>query len=380
MHQVVHIITGLNNGGAETMLLKLLSGMDNRRFSSHVISLTDRGTMADRFEEINVPVLTCNMQPGQFSLLKFFSLIRHLRHLKPDIVQTWLYHSDLLGGVAARLLGHSRVIWNIRHNNLDPDKNKSHTLWTVRANAVLSRWIPETIICNSTNSANIHQNIGFDHSRFTIIPNGFDVQQFKPDASSRREVRAELAISNDIPLVGLIARFDPQKNHQGFIDAASLVSAQYPDARFVLAGTGANWATHELSNWIDQKGLRDRFLLLGRRDDICRITAALDVAVCASWGEGFPNAVGEAMASGVPCVVTDVGDCRDIVGDTGHVVRAGHMAELATQVSTLLGMPKQAREELGARARQRIVDHFLLPHIIRQYEQLYTSSLNKESR
>jgi len=380
MYQIAHIITGLNNGGAETMLLKLLSGMDKKMFSSCVISLTGGGVMAERFESIGIPVLTCDMQPGRSNLANFFTLIRHLRRVKPDVVQTWLYHSDFLGGIAARLLGHSRVVWNIRHNNLDPDKNKSHTLWTVRINAILSRWVPETIICNSGNSADVHQSIGFDHSRFTIIPNGFDVQQFKPDASARREVREELSIPDETPLVGLIARFDAQKNHQGFIEAASLIANQHPNARFVLAGTDASWDTHALSSWIDARGLRGRMFLLGRRDDIYRITASLDVAVSTSWGEGFPNAVGEAMASGVPCVVTDVGDCSFIVGDTGYVVQAGQMSALAQQVCVLLDMPKHARAELGARARQRIVDRFLLHDIIHQYEQLYISLLDKEQR
>lgn len=360
------------------MLLKLLSRMDKKMFSSCVISLTGRGVMADRFEAIGIPVLTCDMQPGKFNFLKFFALVKHLRHVKPDLVQTWLYHSDFLGGIAARLLGHSRVVWNIRHNNLDPDKNKSHTLWTVRINAVLSRWVPDTIICNSTNSADVHQKIGFAHSRFAIIPNGFDVQQFKPDASARREVREELGVTDETPLVGLIARFDAQKNHKGFIEAASLIATRHPNARFVLAGTDASWSTHALSDWIDARGLRDRMFLLGRRDDVFRITAALDVAVSTSWGEGFPNAVGEAMASGVPCVVTDVGDCNFIVGETGYVAQPGDMSALAQHVCALLDMPKQARAELGARARQRIVDRFLLHDVILHYEQLYISLLTKE--
>jgi glycosyltransferase involved in cell wall biosynthesis len=371
LSKIVHIITGLNSGGAEIMLLKLLSGMQHTGLEHSVISLGDRGVMAGRLEEIGVQVLTCGMTPGRISPFKFLKLVSTLRRLKPDIVQTWLYHADLLGGLAARVAGTPRVYWNIRHSNLDPDKNKRHTLWTVRTNALLSRWIPDTIVCNSSNSVAIHQGVGFDPGKFIVIPNGFDLQRFSPDAPARASVRKELGLAPHARLVGLIARFDPLKNHRGFMQAASQVAQLSPDAAFLLAGTDINSSNGALAGWIREAGLDGRVHLLGMREDIPRLTAALDVAVCCSWGEGFPNAIGEAMACAVPCVVTNVGDCAGIVGDTGWVVQPGDMAELARCIAEALGLPAEAWRARGAAARQKVIDRYSLPAIVSQYEAQY---------
>ncbi len=370
---MLHVITGLNTGGAETMLYKLLAGMDRARFDLMVISLTGRGVMAERIESLGIPVLTCDMRPGRFTLMGFARLLRFIRDFRPHLVQTWLYHADLLGGIAARMSGVRHVVWNIRHSNLDPDKNKAHTLWVVRLNGFLSRLVPERIICNSFNSVLIHRSVGFSADRFAVIPNGFDADLFHPDEEVRRSVRDEVDVTPDAPLVGLVARFDPQKNHRGFVDAAARVHERQPDAYFVLVGAGCEWSNADLAAWIDARSLRERFRLLGRRDDIPRLTAAFDVGVCASWGEGFPNAVGEAMACGVPCVVTDVGDCADIVGDTGWVARSGAMDVLGDRIADALALSADARIALGARARARIIERYSLEAIVRRYEELYRS-------
>lgn len=374
MSKIVHIITGLNSGGAEIMLLKLLSGMQRTGLTHAVISLGDRGVMASRLEEIGIQVLTCGMTPGRINPFKFLKLVAMLRRLKPDLVQTWLYHADLLGGLAARLAGTPRVYWNIRHSNLDPDKNKRHTLWTVRTNALLSRWVPDAIVCNSSNSVAIHQGVGFDPGKFIVIPNGFDLQRFRPDALARASVREELKLAPHTRLVGLVARFDPLKNHRGFVQAASRVAQLVPDTAFILAGTDVDASNTALAGWIREAGLAERVHLLGRREDIPRLTASLDVAVCCSWGEGFPNAIGEAMACAVPCVVTNVGDCASIVGDTGWVVQSGDMAGLAQCITEALGLPAQAWQARGAAARQKVTDRYSLPAVVSQYEAQYLNA------
>lgn len=371
--RIAQVITGLNTGGAETMLYKLLAGIDRARFDLRVISLTGRGVMAERIESLGISVLTCDMRPGRLSLAGFVRLLRFIRDFQPHLVQSWLYHADLLGGVAARMSGVRHVVWNIRQSNLDSDKNKLHTLWVVRLNGALSRLVPERIICNSYNSVLIHRSVGFSADRFAVIPNGFDADLFHPDDEARRSVRDELDVTPDAPLVGLVARFDPQKNHRGFVDAAAWVHELHPDAYFVLVGAGAEWGNAELAAWIDAHSLRERFRLLGRRDDMPRLTTSFNVAVCASWGEGFPNAVGEAMACGVPCVVTDVGDCADIVGDTGWVVQPGAMDVLGERISNVLAMSVDAQLAIGARARARIMERYSLEAIVRRYEELYRS-------
>lgn len=373
---LVHIITGLNTGGAEVMLYKLLSRLDRSRYKFLVISLTDRGVMADRIEALGIPVVACNMRPGRFTFIGFARLLGFIRRVRPQLVQTWLYHADLIGGVAARILDVRLVVWNIRHSNLDREKNKAHTLFVVRVNARLSAFVPRRIVCNSSSSAVIHQALGFYGNKFEIIPNGFDAELFHPDEEAKLSVREELGVPSDALLIGLVARFDLQKNHQGFVEAAARIGSINKRAIFVLVGSGIDWSNVALAAWIDGHSLRERFRLLGRRDDMQRLTAAFDVGVCSSWGEGFPNAVGEAMACGVPCVVTDVGDCADMVADTGWVVPPGDTRALADCILEALSLPMSERVAKGVRARNRVIEHYSLEAIVRRYEELYRSLLH----
>jgi glycosyltransferase involved in cell wall biosynthesis len=205
-----------------------------------------------------------------------------------------------------------------------------------------------------------------------VIPNGFDLQQFKPAPEARQELCAELGIMSNACLAGLIGRFDPQKDHGTFVRASALLRDRKPDLHFILCGDGISWDNSELSRWILNVGMRDRFHLLGRRDDLPRITAGLDVSCLSSaYGEAFPLVVGEAMACGVPCVVTDVGDCAMIVGETGVVTIPGDAQGLARGIGRILDMPPEARLSLGESARRRIQENFSLQRITREYENVY---------
>lgn len=369
--RIDHIITGLETGGAEMMLRKLLEQMEPARFRSRVISLTDSGTMGRAIEGLGVPVETCGMKPGRLAPGGFRRLLAFLRKDRPQIVQTWLYHADLLGGIAGKMAGVPHVLWNVRHGNLDPHRNKRTTLWTVRLNARLSRRIPQAIICNSRQAMQTHIAAGFASDRFILIPNGFDCSKFAPCDAARKAVRDELGITATAPLVGMIARFDQQKNHEGFIAAAKIVASARTNTHFLLAGRGIVNENSQLTGWIAAAGLRERVHLLGERRDVPRLLASLDVAVSASHGEAFPNAVGEAMASGVPCVVTDVGDCAEIVGDSGFIAASGDVNAFASHILHLLAMPATERQMLGQRARQRILSSYSIEAVSARYEALY---------
>lgn len=355
------------------MLLKLLQEIDKGDFEVSVVSLSGRGAMADRFEAVGIPVFVCDMKPGRFSIPGIFRLIKYIYKIRPDIVQSWLYHADLLGGGVARILGFRHIVWNIRNNNLDKDKNKAGTLFVARIAANLSNWIPQKIICNSINSAHIHQKYGFRGDIFAIIPNGFDLEHFRPNSLARESVRTELKLPASCQLVGLVARFDSQKNHKGFFDAARMLVHRVPEVYFMLVGTGINWENKDLVAFIGSQELTDSVRLLGQRDDIPRLTAALDVAVSASWGEGFPNTIGEAMACEVPCVVTDVGDCAEIVGETGWVAAPGDAAALSHGMYAALTLPGPERARIGSMARARIADRYAIATVVDQYESLYRS-------
>jgi glycosyltransferase involved in cell wall biosynthesis len=371
MIKVAHVITDLQPGGAETMLHRVLSGIDTSSFDCKVISMTGDGPIGDRIRAAGFPVSVLGMKPGVPNPTGLLRLAQWLRRSNCDVVQTWMYHADLLGGLAAKLAGHNPlVVWNIRHG--DPGTHhKRITRWTVRACAALSRRIPARIVCCSRVACRFHGANGFAGDKMIVIPNGFDIHQFRPDPEARRSVRTELGITDESPLVGLIGHVRPQKDHRNFLRAAALIASQNPRAHFVLCGSGATWNHPQLSAWIDEADIRGRCHLLGRRDDVAAIAAALDVAVSSSYSEGFPNAVGEAMACGVPCVVTNVGDSGYLVNDTGGVVPPSDPEALAQSCLELLRMRPQERLQLGTAARRRIEQHFGLPAIIARYEALY---------
>ena len=205
-----------------------------------------------------------------------------------------------------------------------------------------------------------------------IIPNGFDCQILRPDEAARKAVRSELGVTDDTVLVGLVARYHPMKDHIGFLKAAGMVVRSHPEVRFVLAGTGVSSKQPELSEAVKQNELQDHVILLGERSDIPRLNNAFDIACSASaWGEGFSNSIGEAMACGAPCAVTDVGDSAYIVADTGLVSPPRDPQALANAIARLIAMGRSGRQQLGAQARKRVETEFSLPSIVQRYEDLY---------
>jgi glycosyltransferase involved in cell wall biosynthesis len=376
--RIVFIITGLSTGGAEMMLLKVLERLDRQRFTPHVISLTTLGELAPRIAALGIPVEALGMKPGLPSPLGFVRLVQLLKHLKPDVVHTWMYHADLLGGLAARLAGVSAVGWCIRNSNLDRDKTRFSTRAVVGLCASISKWVPSRILSCSEKARQIHVARGYAAEKMVVVPNGFDLARFKPDIDARRRVRAELGITDQTPLVGLIGRFDPQKNHAGFFEAAGMLHRRMPQVHFVLAGQGIDMSNAAIMQAITQEGVLANTHLLGLRNDMPGLMAALDVLASSSYGEAFPNVLGEAMACGVPCAVTDVGDSAYIVGDTGRVVASGDMTGLAAALEELLALAPSEKAALGERARARVAAHFEIGKVVQQYEDFYEALLANE--
>ncbi len=369
--KIVFIISGLNTGGAEIMLLRLLARIDRSRFSPHVISLATLGEIGPHIQALDIPVETLGMRARRPNLLAFFQLVRRLNVLKPDIVQTWMYHADLAGGLAARITGVSAAVWGIHHSNLDRDKNKLATRMVVYVCAWLSRWLPNRVLICSETARQVHVDMGYVEDKMAVVPNGFDLATFRPDPAARLAVRAELGVEPGTPLVGLVGRLNPQKNHAGFFEAAGHLRGHLPKVQFVLVGKGVDEGNHELVRIAETAGVRSVTHFLGLRRDIPCLMASLDVLVSSSYGEAFPNVLGEAMACGVPCVVTDVGDSAYIVGETGCVVPPGDMAGLARAIEKLLVLPAEQRQMLGQRARARVAEHFEIGQVVQRYEAFY---------
>jgi glycosyltransferase involved in cell wall biosynthesis len=367
--KIVHLITGLQVGGAEIMLYKLLSRMDAERFHNIVVCMTDEGQVADWIRRLGIDVHALRMRRGRPSMGAVLRMVRLLWRERPAILQTWLYHADLLGLLTARLAGCPRIVWNIRSSNLEMYGHKRLLRYTFRTCARLSSH-PDAIIVNSVAGRRDHRRIGYHPRAWVLIPNGFDTERFRPDPRARC-LRSELGLSSDTFLIGLVARFDPLKDHATFLRAASIFHCCRPEVHFVLAGRDVDSGNPAIARLVEQGKLTGAVHLLGERRDVPRLTAGLDVATSCSVSEGFPNAVGEAMASAVPCVVTDVGDSALLVGDTGLVVPPGRPDQLAEAWMRMVELEPAARQRLGDAARQRILSTFGLDAISRRYQDLY---------
>lgn len=370
--KILHVITGLDVGGAETQLHRVATSMDRASFDSRVVSLIAPGAMGDRLRQDGIRVDSLDMQRGIPSPSGLIKLVKLIRDWRPDVVQTWLYHADLAGVIAARLAfpvgGGPRVAWNLRCSYMALDEYRRMTGVTLKACATLSG-LPDLVVTNSHEAKRFHTELGYSPKRFEVIPNGFDTNFFKPDVEAGQSVREELSISEDTPIVGHVARFDAMKDHKTFIQAAAKVAGE-TKVCIVMVGRGVDYDNVDLATWMRESGLEpERVRLLGERTDVPRIMTAMDVHVSSSLGESFPNVVGEAMACGVLNVVTDVGDSALLVEGTGVVVQPGDSDGLARGVISLLEAPRDTKEM----AREKIIKRFSLESVAAKYETVYRS-------
>ncbi len=366
--RVTHLITDLDVGGAERMLAKLVAGTDPARVRHAVISLLPPGSTAAEIAAAGCPVASLDMRRGRLAPGALIRLVGLLRADRPDVLQSWLYHADLMGTIAGRIARVPTIAWNLRCSDMDLSLYPRSTTLVVRALALLSR-LPDVVIANSEAGRAAHKALGYRPRRWEIIPNGFDIGLFRPDLGARGSLRAELGLAPDTKLIGMLARFDPMKDHATFLAAAARLAHANAGVHFVLAGRGIEPANVALAG---EPALAGRLHLLGERADSARILAALDLATLSSaFGEGCPNVVGEAMACEVPCVATDVGDAARMIGETGRVVPPRDPAALAAAWAETLALSATDRAALGAAARSRIAEGYSLAAVRERYTALY---------
>ncbi len=367
--KVMHVIVGLETGGAESMLCRLVTNMPNH--SHTIVSLTNIGSIGRDLVAKGYTINALCAKPSTI-IYAFFRLWRLIRRDQPDVIQTWMYHADLLGGLAGRLAGISNVIWNIRNTEI-PQRSISVTGLVVRLCAMLSRTIPKSIICCSRAGVKSHAMLGFDHNRMIVIPNGFDTKFFMPPLQSKKAIRSLLGLPHDSFIIGIVGRFDPLKGHDNFVEAAGIIAAQRTkNYNFLMVGRDIDCHNSKLNSIILKKGGQAKFILLGERKDIPNIMYSLDVLCLASKAEGFPNVVAEAMLMQVPCVVTDVGDAALIVGQAGRVVPPCNPHALAKTLMDLELMPHGDLQAIGFAARRRVVDSFGIHTAVKRYEEVYS--------
>ena len=380
MIRIAHIITGLGIGGAEMMLAKLLSRTDRSQFEPFVISLSDQGVLGERIKDLHIPVSAAGMKPGRPMTAGLCRLVSMVRSIKPDLIQGWMNHGNLAAQLSAFFQGHRvPVIWNIRQSIYSLAYYKKMTMALMKMGSYLS-YLPEAIIYNSRTGAAQHEAIGFRRDKRIIIPNGFDVDTFKPDLEAVASVRTELGIPSENIVIGLIASYSPLKDHATFLKAASLLLEKYSGVRFILAGLGIDGNNGRLRSLLMKLNISKSVYLLGERFDIPRLTACMDIASSSSYAEGFSNVIGEAMSCGVPCVVTDVGDSALLVGDTGLIVEPRNPKALCDGWKEIIEMPTLNRRRLGERARDRIIENFSIDAVCMLYDQLYGEVFDHEKR
>ena len=369
--KIVHVIVGLNVGGAELMLRRLVEAHTRLGLHEHVvISLTDGGSLGHEFTEMGVAVETLNMKGLSDTPVVLYRLAKLLRKLKPDLLQTWMYHADLLGGLSARMAGIRHVIWGVRTTDLSQGGNKA-TLVIRKLCALLSRLVPDQIVCAAHASMKAHVDVGYCANRMLVIPNGFDVSRLKWSSQVRTVTREKLMIKDDDFIVGSVGRYSPVKDHKTFVQPAALISKKFTRAKFLMVGRGLDSSNLDLVDMIEKTGCKERFLLVGQQSDVVPYLNAMDLFCLHSRTEGFPNVLGEAMAVGVPCVSTDVGDAAMLLDNDEFIVERRNPEALAAAVTRLLSMCEDRRHQIGRAGSERIRAKFSMERTAEAFSQLY---------
>ena len=367
MIRLCFLIRQLNAGGAERQLLGLIRAMDKSQCAITLVTYYAGGSIAEEAEQIaGIQRVSLNKK-GRWDILPFLGrLLKTLHTLRPHVLHSYLSTSNLMAVFVKPFLPHTKIVWGVRASFVDLSRYDQLATIVFRLECFCSRFA-DLIIVNSKAGREYWVEKGFPAAKVEVIPNGIDTNMFSPSSLARQQMRVEWNIGENQILIGLVGRLDPMKDHANFLMAASRLSQDRADVRFVCVGDGPNDYREELMAQAEQLGLNERLIWAGPRSDMPTVQNALDIAVSSSIGEGFPNVIGEAMACGVPCVVTDVGDSAWIVGETGIVVSPGDPEALAGGWRRCLAMD---RTSTGPAARNRIIENFGVQRLAERTEQL----------
>lgn len=319
MKKIVHVIVALTVGGAELMLKRLiLHSNKNEHFEHIVISLTDIGTIGNELKNKGIAVYTLNMNSILSTCVTFIRLRNLLKELQPDTVQTWMYHADFLGGIAAKSAGVKNIIWGVRTTDVSQGASKM-TVHLSKLCAKLSYYIPDTIVCAANVSKEYHVSIGYDDTKMVVIPNGFDVEALAATDEDGIEIRQQNNLSVNDVVIGSVGRFNLVKNQKLFVDMAAILIKDQPDLKFMIVGRDNTVENKELMSWINDYGIVDNFRLLGERNDVPKCLKAMDVFCLHSKTEGFPNVLCEAILLEKSVISTNVGDVEHLISEANIV-------------------------------------------------------------
>ncbi|MBW4646791.1 MAG: glycosyltransferase [Goleter apudmare HA4340-LM2] len=363
--KIVFLIRDLGYGGAQRQLVTLVKDFDKQKFDVTVLHFYSGGPLEKDLKESNIPVI-CLEKQGRWDLLGFFwRLIRYLKQIKPDLVHTYMGESNIIGILLKPFFPSTSIIWGVRISQSPANAFDWLGNTLSKLESRLSHLV-NLIIVNSHSGRRDYLSYGFPGEKMVVVSNGIDTERFQPDKAAGDKVRAEWGISENQILIGLVGRIYAQKDHPNFLRAASLLCKESPDVRFVCVGTGPDQNyIQEMYQLTEELGISKRVIWAGVRADMRAVHNALDIAVSASaFGEGFGNTIGEAMACGIPCVVTDVGDSAWIVGDTGVVVPPHNSEALAAGIKQLIEINSDEKKVLREKARDKISEHFSVENLV----------------
>ena len=376
-NRILHCITDLSADGAQRTLLRLAAGLVAQGIENIVVTLASAESFRTAFESKGVCVESAGMQRNSLNIPALLRLKSIMSHYRPDILQGWMYHGNL--GAFFAGCGGSRnvpVLWNVRRCLYEQPGEKYLTRGIVKLGGFLSKRAAKVIYCTGLSAAQ-HEAIGYCASKTVVIPNGFDTDLFKPDPSAGPALRRLLGIDQDVPLIGIVGRYHPQKDYPTFLAAAAQVKRFRHRARFVMVGRNVDAENGALCQLIQDSGLAQDVHLLGERSEVSKIIGGLDILCSSSANEGFSNVVAEAMASGVPCVVTDAGASKEMVDGIGIVVARRDAEGLGEGIRTILELPENERRALGEAGRMRIVSNYSISKMVSRYEALYRGMLEE---
>jgi glycosyltransferase involved in cell wall biosynthesis len=374
--KIIHIITSLNIGGAEQVLKQFLLSAPDAQRNTLVISLKNLGKIGEELQHYGFEVVALNMRSFLSFPVGIVRLYRIIRQYRPDIVQTWLYHADLIGGIAAKMAGIKNIVWGIHTVEL---RKKAYLTEVIRKLlAWLSYMIPSKIVCVAEASRKKHIALGYDPSKIVVIGNGFELEQLQSSPQQRSELRATVGFNDWDVVIGTLGRLSQVKGQDVFVRSAGMIAQEYSNVRFLMVGRELETTNKIVMEWINATGFADRFVLMGERRDVSVVLSAMDIFCLPSRSEAFPLVLGEAMAMGLPCVSTDVGDAGVLLGDTGILVQKDDYEALTAGLKQMLDMSQDERTELGERARLRVESEFTLEQMRKKFEAVYAELLGSK--
>lgn len=330
---ILHIINSLDQGGAQNILLNLCKYNSHQKH--HIVYLTKSSFYVSSFQSIGIDPVLIEVKPRNFIAASLF-LFRYIKKLKPFAVQTWLYHSDLIGGIVSRLAGIKNISWGVHHSDHTFSTSKISTLLTVCLAACLSHFIPKNIIYCALTAKLFHERIFFSKHKSRVIFNGYDADEFRISHAQRELFRSKFCIPSDALVFGVAARFHPVKDHKTVFHALSILKSYGLNFTLVLAGEKITQDNSALLELIDNFDLRQDTILLGSYDSMNTFYNSIDILLLSSVSEAFPNVVFESLLAGTVCVCTNVGDLYQVLPLKPYLTSISQPFRFADKISNLL--------------------------------------------